>query len=119
MKSTPAEIMRKAYDPEISLWRVRSRTEPDGSFQIVRYRDGFAEYDVVSSSHDEHVANHMMAHLAKEAGHRAAIRALVNMIPTDKMGEAAEIAMDDANVGSAWDIVKAGLLAAEAEGKTP
>ena len=105
MKETPATAMRHAYDTEVSLWRVLERTEPDGPFAIVRYRNGFAEYDIISSALLKDCAYHEMRILAKEEGHRAALCALAEVTPTETMIEAAEAA-------HGWDIVKAGILAA-------
>ena len=48
---------------------------------------------------------------------RAALRALAEMPPTEMMDEAAEREMDNCHLGSAWDIVKAGILAASKEGE--
>ena len=121
---TPASAMRSAYDIEIALWRVRDRTEPDGAYQIVRYKDGYAEYDVVSSSFTKDVAYHEMGIRAKEAGHRAALRALAAMEPTEGMQRSyvtvgRSIGQDRAWANKDYAPTRSYILAAASEGETP
>ena len=48
---------------------------------------------------------------------RAALRALAAMEPTERMDESCQNEMDNENLDCAWDVARAGILAAAEEGE--
>ena len=68
---TPVAVMREAYDAEVSLWMIRGEASTAGHCFIVE-RDGKKKFTAWGYDTAEKWARLRM----REAGHRAALRAL-------------------------------------------
>lgn len=120
-KMCPAAAMRSAYDTEIERWEIRTLYETQEVHQIRRCKgdpfdsDPEGGWEVVCTFPTFEEADEQFDVLSKEAGHRAALRALAAMEPTLEMK--GELLLGSHGEHSIVEEFRAALLAAAEEGE--